>query len=85
MAPLREQDVLVVGSGISNHNLGAMFSESGAPAAASFDAWLDDGGQRSGFESTGAQFTYCLACTGGSTLRFASLHQRGPGRSECRS
>ncbi len=42
LAPLREEGVLIVGSGMSYHNLSALFSGRGDEAAASFDTWLGE-------------------------------------------
>lgn len=40
LAPLRDEGVLIVGSGMSYHNLRAMRSGEGGKASEEFDAWL---------------------------------------------
>jgi aromatic ring-opening dioxygenase catalytic subunit (LigB family) len=42
IAPLRDEGVLIVGSGFSFHDTRAMRSGAGAEASAAFDGWLND-------------------------------------------
>ncbi len=48
LAPLRDEGVLIIGSGMSYHNLRAFFTPRAAPEAERFDAWLTGAVEHSG-------------------------------------
>lgn len=48
LAPLRDEGVLIVGTGMSYHNLGNLFTGRGDAEATAFDAWLGEAVQDPG-------------------------------------
>ncbi|MDP1918418.1 MAG: class III extradiol ring-cleavage dioxygenase [Myxococcales bacterium] len=42
LAPLRDEGVFILGSGMTFHNLRTLFNGSGGPASEAFDAWLQE-------------------------------------------
>jgi aromatic ring-opening dioxygenase catalytic subunit (LigB family) len=65
LAPLRDEGVLIVGSGMTYHNLPAMFSGRGDPEAKVFDDWLTAAVENPDADQRDQALTHWAAAPGG--------------------